>query len=84
MDGIGGHHLSEVSQVQKTQRPYVFSHMWKIDPKDKHSQENKHDHIHIYNRTCCQCWSYAMEVGRRGKGKGNNRASIILNTHLCR
>jgi hypothetical protein len=25
--------LSEVSQVQKNQRPHVFSHMWNIDLK---------------------------------------------------
>jgi hypothetical protein len=25
--------------------PHVFFHMWKIDPKDKHIQKTKHDHI---------------------------------------
>jgi hypothetical protein len=35
--------LSEVSQAQERQRLYVFSHTWKIEPKDKH--KNKHDHI---------------------------------------
>jgi hypothetical protein len=25
--------LSKVSQVQETQKPHVFSHTWKIDPK---------------------------------------------------
>jgi hypothetical protein len=26
------------------QRPHVFSHTWKIDPKDKHTHKNKQDH----------------------------------------
>jgi hypothetical protein len=39
--------LSEVSQTQR-QRPRVFSHMWKTDPKDKHIHKNKHDHIQIH------------------------------------
>jgi hypothetical protein len=37
--------LSEVSQVQKDKSPRVFSHMSKIDTKDKHMHKNKHDHI---------------------------------------
>jgi hypothetical protein len=36
--------LSEVSQTQK-EKSHVFTHMWKIDPKDKHIHKNKHDHI---------------------------------------
>jgi hypothetical protein len=36
--------LSEVSQAQ-IHKGHVFSHMWKIDPKDKHLHKTKHDHI---------------------------------------
>jgi hypothetical protein len=39
--------LNEVSHVQKN-RSHVFSHMWKIDPKDKHIHKNKHDHIQTH------------------------------------
>jgi hypothetical protein len=39
--------LSEVSQVQK-ERMHVFSHMQKIDPKDKHIHKNKYDHLQIH------------------------------------
>jgi hypothetical protein len=37
--------LSQVSQVQKD--CIIFSHMWKIDPKDKHTHKTKH-HIQTY------------------------------------
>jgi hypothetical protein len=33
MDAIGG---NEVKPGSERQRPHVFSHMWKIDLKDKH------------------------------------------------
>jgi hypothetical protein len=39
--------LSEVSQAQKD-KVHVFSHMWKIDPKDKRIHKNKHDHIRTH------------------------------------
>jgi hypothetical protein len=35
--------LSEVSQDQKQQKPHVFSHLWKTDPKIN-IHKNKHDH----------------------------------------
>jgi hypothetical protein len=40
--------LNVVSQVSERQRLHVFSHLWKIDPKDNGIHKNKHDHIHIY------------------------------------
>jgi hypothetical protein len=36
--------LSEVSQAQKDKGCHVFSHTWKIDPKNKPIHKNKHDH----------------------------------------
>jgi hypothetical protein len=30
--------LSKVSQAQKDKGHHVFSHTWKMDPKDKHTQ----------------------------------------------
>jgi hypothetical protein len=39
--------LSEINQAQKD-KGHMFSHMWKIDPKDKHIQKNKHDHIQTH------------------------------------
>jgi hypothetical protein len=43
--------LSKVSQAQKGKGHIFFSHMWKIDPKDKHIHKNKHDHLqtHVEN-----------------------------------
>jgi hypothetical protein len=35
---------SEVSQARK-HKGHIFSHTWKIDPKDKHTHKNKPDHI---------------------------------------
>jgi hypothetical protein len=29
------------------QRPHVFSHMWKTDPKYKHNTKNKHVQTHM-------------------------------------
>jgi hypothetical protein len=29
----------------ETQRPRVFSHIWKLDLKDKHIHKNRHDQI---------------------------------------
>jgi hypothetical protein len=43
--------LSKVSQVQKDKRLYVFSHMWKIDSKDKCICKCKHDHIFMHIHT---------------------------------
>jgi hypothetical protein len=40
--------LSKVSWAQERQKTYVFSHMEKIDPKDKYINKNKHDHVQIY------------------------------------
>jgi hypothetical protein len=34
--------VSEVSQAQKDKGHHVFSHMWKIDPKDKHIYKSYH------------------------------------------
>jgi hypothetical protein len=42
--------LSEVSQAQKDKGRHVFSHTWKMDPKDKHIHKNKHDHTQT--QTC--------------------------------
>jgi hypothetical protein len=45
MDTIGGHHVKQSKTGSERKRSYVFCHMWKIDPKDKHMPKNKHDHI---------------------------------------
>jgi hypothetical protein len=39
--------LSEVNQAQKD-KGICFSHMWMIDPKDKHIHKNKYDNIQTY------------------------------------
>jgi hypothetical protein len=40
--------LSKVNQAQKDKRLHVSSHMWKIDPKDKHIHKNKYDHMQVH------------------------------------
>jgi hypothetical protein len=44
--------LSEVKPGSGTQRLHVFSHMWKIDPKDRNVHKNKHDQTqtHMQNK----------------------------------
>jgi hypothetical protein len=44
MDTTGGHNVKWSKPGSETQRPHVFSNIWKIDPKDKHIHKNKHDH----------------------------------------
>jgi hypothetical protein len=41
MDGNGNHHVKQSKPDSEKQRLHVSSHMWKIDPKDKHH--------HLYN-----------------------------------
>jgi hypothetical protein len=48
MDVIGGHHHKYSTPGSERQRPHVFSHTWKIDPKDKHTHRNKHGHIETH------------------------------------
>jgi hypothetical protein len=78
MNAIGGHHVKWSKPGSERKRPHVFSHTWKVDPKDKHIHKNKHDHTqtHIYNMFVTV--NYSMELGERGKGKKNDRASVIL------
>jgi hypothetical protein len=52
MDANGGHHAKLSKPGSEKQRPHIFSHMWKKDPKDKHIHKNKHCHIQVICRTC--------------------------------
>jgi hypothetical protein len=45
MDAVEAHQAKPGSE---TQMQHVFSHMLKIDPKDKHIHKNKHDHIQTH------------------------------------
>jgi hypothetical protein len=57
--------LCEVIQVQKDKDRHVFSHTWKIDPKDKRIHKDRHDH------TQTQMWNMFVTVellyGTRGR-----------------
>jgi hypothetical protein len=48
MDETGGHHVKLSKSGLERQRPNVFSHIWKIEPKDKHIHKNMHDHLQTY------------------------------------
>jgi hypothetical protein len=50
--------LSKVSQVQKD-NDLVFSHMWKINPKDKLIYNDKHDNMYA-----CVCVYMYMQKER--------------------
>jgi hypothetical protein len=67
----------------ETQKPYVFSHMWKIDPKINIYTKTS---ITIYKLTCRTClkqWNCSMELRERGKGKGNDKALVISQSIRC-
>jgi hypothetical protein len=71
MDTIGDIMLSEVRHAQKD-RGHVFSHMWKIHPKDKQIHKNKHDHIQTPMYNLLVIVEHSMELRERGKEKGND------------
>jgi hypothetical protein len=48
MDAIGELHVKCGKLGSERQRPHIFLHMWKIDPKDKHIHRNKHEHIQTH------------------------------------
>jgi DNA transposition AAA+ family ATPase len=45
-----------------------YSHMGKIDPKDKYIHKNKHDHIQTYN--VCNSGTTLWNLREEGKEKG--------------
>jgi hypothetical protein len=69
--------LSEVNQVQKD-KGCMFSHMCKIDPKDKHIHKNKHDHVQTYVEHVCNRRTALWNLEEIEKGKENERVSKIL------
>jgi hypothetical protein len=48
MNGTGGHHVKSSKSSSGKQKPHVFSHMQKTDPKDKRIPKTKQGHILIY------------------------------------
>jgi hypothetical protein len=48
MNRIGDHNVKWSKPRREIQRSYVFSHMWKLELKDKGIYEYIHDHICIY------------------------------------
>jgi hypothetical protein len=48
MVATGEYHVKSGKPASERQRPHVFSHMWKIDPKDKHIHKNKYDHTQTH------------------------------------
>jgi hypothetical protein len=45
---IGRYHVKWGNLGSERYRPYVLSHMWKIDPKDKKIHKSKHDHFQTH------------------------------------
>jgi hypothetical protein len=75
MDATGGHHVKRSKLGSETQKMHVFSHMWKIDPKINIHTKTSIIMYKLRYRTCW--WNYSMELRERGKGKENDRASVI-------
>jgi hypothetical protein len=44
MDGTGDYHIKQNKPGLERQKLHVFSHMWKMDSKDKCVHKCKHDH----------------------------------------
>jgi hypothetical protein len=57
--------------ASERQKPHVFSHMQKIESKDKCVHKNKH--VTSTHRTCLQQWKDTMECGGGGKVKEHDR-----------
>jgi hypothetical protein len=54
----------------KRQRQHVFSHVWKVKPKDKHIHKNKHDrYTSSYVEHACNSGSILWNLGKEGKEK---------------
>jgi hypothetical protein len=69
--------LSEVSQDQK-HKHCMFSLMWKIDPKHKHTHKNKHNHVqtHVYN--VIVTWNSGTTLWNLGKERKEKRLSVSV------
>jgi hypothetical protein len=48
MDAVREHLVKCSKHGSERQRQHIFSHMWKIDPKDKHIHKNKPDHTQTH------------------------------------
>jgi hypothetical protein len=75
MDVIGRHDVDEV-RFRKTKATY-FLHMWKVDPKDKHIYNNKHDHIQIHMQNVFAIVELLYGTWGKKEGKENDRISVI-------
>jgi hypothetical protein len=58
-----------VKSGSERQKPYVFSHMWMIDPKDKHIHKNKHDPINSHVEHVCNSETILWNSRKEGKEK---------------
>jgi hypothetical protein len=51
------------------ERLNVFSHTWKVDPTDKHTHKNNHDHIHTHVEHVCNSGTTQWNLGKEGRKK---------------
>jgi hypothetical protein len=79
MEGIV---LSEASQVQKD-KGHMFSHIWKIDPKDKHIHKNMHDYTQTYVNHICNSGTTLWNLGEQGKEKRMIEHQQYQNHYSC-
>jgi hypothetical protein len=53
MDRTEDHDVKQNEPSSERQKPHIFSHMWKTNPKDNYIQKIKHDYIYIYTHGTC-------------------------------
>jgi hypothetical protein len=83
MDAVGGHHVKRSKSASGRLRLYVFSHMWKIDPKGKSIHKNKHGNVHTYAEHVCNSGTTLWNSGEEGREKGNDSVFTISQYVTC-
>jgi hypothetical protein len=73
MNAIGGHRVKCSKPGSERQRPQVFSHLWKIDPKDKHIHKAS---MIIYKLVCRTCLHSGATLWNLGKEGGKEKRMI--------
>jgi hypothetical protein len=74
--------LSEVSQAQK-HKDHIFSHTWKIDPKNKHTHEKNMIIYNSYVEHACNSGTTLWNSGKEGREKRLLSINNIIKYNIC-
>jgi hypothetical protein len=72
-DRTGDHHVKRSKPGSERQSSRIFSHMWKIDQKDKHIHKCKYYHIYIERENMFSIVGLFDETKGRRERKENDR-----------